>query len=74
MAKIEFEKIEIKNFQSYGDNPTTFYFNKSSSTLIKGLNKVGKCVRGNTTIDVDMDEDTLKLFKEFMNGKNRKSN
>lgn len=42
MAKIEFEKIEIKNFQSYGDNPTTFHFNKSSSTLIKGLNRSGK--------------------------------
>ncbi|TXG82260.1 MAG: hypothetical protein E6R13_05165 [Spirochaetes bacterium] len=40
--RITFEHITLKNFMSYGDTPTTFYLNRSYSTLISGLNGCGK--------------------------------
>lgn len=54
---IIWEKIVFKNFMSYGDTETTFFFNKSPSTLITGLNGAGKssvveafvfAIKGNT--------------------------
>lgn len=54
---IIWKKIVFKNFMSYGDSETTFYFNKSPSTLITGLNGSGKssivesfvfAIKGNT--------------------------
>ena len=40
--RITFEHITLKNFMSYGDTPTTFYLNRSYSTLISGTNGSGK--------------------------------
>ncbi len=40
--RITFEHITLKNFMSYGDTPTTFYLNRSYSTLISGSNGSGK--------------------------------
>lgn len=54
---IYWEKITIKNFMSYGNEPTTFFFNKSPTTLIVGKNGAGKssiieafvfAIKGNT--------------------------
>lgn len=54
---IKWEKITLKNFMSYGNDPTTFYFNKSPTTLISGRNGAGKssiieafvfAIKGNT--------------------------
>lgn len=39
---IIFNKIIIRNFQSYGDIPTEFHLNRSPSTLITGKNGSGK--------------------------------
>lgn len=64
---IIWEKIVFKNFMSYGDTETTFFFNKSPSTLITGLNGAGKCVRENTNINIDFDDEhTRLLFIKFM--------
>jgi DNA repair exonuclease SbcCD ATPase subunit len=41
---IKFQKITIKNFLSYGNNPTTFLLDKSPTTLITGKNGHGKSV------------------------------
>ncbi len=54
---IVWEKIVFKNLMSYGDSETTFYFNKSPTTLITGKNGCGKssiieafvfAIKGNT--------------------------
>lgn len=54
---IKWEKITLKNFMSYGNEATTFYFNKSPTTLISGRNGAGKssiieafvfAIKGNT--------------------------
>lgn len=39
---IIFKTIEIQNFLSFGDSPTTFSLDRSSTTLITGTNGVGK--------------------------------
>lgn len=41
---IQFQKLTIQNFLSYGNVPTTFYLNKSPTTLITGKNGHGKSV------------------------------
>lgn len=41
---IQFQKLTIKNFLSYGNVPVTFYLNKSPTTLITGKNGHGKSV------------------------------
>lgn len=54
---IKWERITLKNFMSYGNEATTFYFNKSPTTLISGRNGAGKssiieafvfAIKGNT--------------------------
>lgn len=45
---IEFEQISVKNFCSYGNNPSTIILNKDSNTLV-----VGKNGRGKSTILLD---------------------
>lgn len=54
---IKWEKITLKNFMSYGNDATTFYFNKNPTTLISGRNGAGKstiieafvfAIKGNT--------------------------
>lgn len=54
---IKWERITLKNFMSYGNDATTFYFNKSPTTLISGRNGAGKssiieafvfAIKGNT--------------------------
>lgn len=39
---ITFEQIRMKNFLSSGEQPLTFYLNKSPTTIITGSNGVGK--------------------------------
>lgn len=39
---INFEKMTLKNFMSFGDTPTTVILNRSHSTLITGKNGHGK--------------------------------
>ena len=41
---IQFQKLTVQNFLSYGNVPTTFYLNKSPTTLICGKNGHGKSV------------------------------
>lgn len=39
---ISFKSVTLKNFLSYGDNPTTFELNRHPTTLIAGSNGFGK--------------------------------
>ena len=39
---ISFKSVTLKNFLSYGDNPTTFDLNRHPTTLIAGKNGFGK--------------------------------
>lgn len=39
---ITFEEVTMKNFLSAGEDPLTFYLNRSPTTIITGLNGVGK--------------------------------
>ena len=60
---------------SYGDTETTFYFNKSPSTLITGKNGSGKCVRKNTKINIKFNTTLseklyLKIFKYLLCNEN----
>lgn len=41
---IKWEKIILKNFMSYGNEGTIFYFDKSPTTLISGKNGAGKAL------------------------------
>ena len=67
--QIIFEKVVIRNFQSYGDTPTVFYLNRSPTTLITGINGAGKCLRRNTEINVEMFDElmtvTVEEIKDF---------
>ena len=68
---IVWEKIVFKNLMSYGDSETTFYFNKSPTTLITGRNGSGKCVKKNTEITINFKDDAVRMaFLEFMSKDN----
>lgn len=62
---LKFKKVEFKNFNSFGNTPTTITFNDGLS-LINGSNGSGKCVRGNTRIRIKLtDADKDKWYGRF---------
>lgn len=62
-----FKKIRWMNLLSTGNQFTEVLLNKSKSTLILGSNGSGKCVRGSTEIDVEIEDPLTKdLFEEFL--------
>lgn len=64
---IHFEYIKYKNILSTGDAWTEIRLDDSKSTLIVGENGAGKCLRGSTEIDVEIEDDEVrKKFEEFV--------
>jgi hypothetical protein len=62
-----FKTLTVRNFLSVGDTPIEIDLNCSRTTLVVGTNGTGKCLRGNTNIDIEfIDPDTLEKFKSFM--------
>lgn len=62
-----FEKLRYKNFLSTGDVFTEIDFTKNKMNLISGKNGGGKCLRGNTKVDVNFTNDKVKRkFENFM--------
>ena len=50
---IDFEKIRFKNFMSYGNQFAEIDFKKASTTMVVSGNGGGKCLRGNTYIEIE---------------------
>lgn len=63
-----FKKLRYQNILSTGNVFTEVVLNKARSTLIVGENGAGKCLDPETTIEVEMDDATFKLFQEFLTG------
>ena len=66
MAHIHFQSVRWRNLFSYGDTWTTVQLDRSPSTLVIGKNGHGKCLAGDTTVDVRFKSaDVERLFVEF---------
>jgi ABC-type Mn2+/Zn2+ transport system ATPase subunit len=64
---IIFKKVRWQNFLSTGNQFTEIQLNRSKSTLIVGSNGAGKCLRKNTIVDINIqDEDVRRKFEEFI--------
>jgi len=74
MKKIDFKKINIRNFLSIGKDPVEIEFKKGLN-IITGINRdkedskngVGKCVKDTTLIDINIEDlMVLETFKNFI--------
>lgn len=64
---IIFEKIRWMNMLSTGNIFTEIDLNSHKSTLIIGKNGSGKCLKGTTEVEVQIDDpETLKKIKKFI--------
>lgn len=62
---MKIEKLKWRNFTSWGNSWQELTFDKESSlTLLCGENGAGKCLSGDTIIEVDIDD--LHLFNDFV--------
>lgn len=73
VSKIICEKVEFKNFLSYGNQWTTLDLREGVNAIIgmdedkERSNGTGKCVRKNTEIEVEFEsEHVRKLFLDFI--------
>lgn len=59
--------LEFKNFASYGNTVQKLKFEKDHNDLIllSGLNGAGKCLSGDTEIEIDIKDN--KLYEDFIN-------
>ena len=71
---INFKHISYKNFLSVGNQPLEYDFIEDQFYLIMGKNGSGKCLRGSTKLDIEIeDASTQKKFERFLeNRKNKK--
>lgn len=56
---VKFENIVFRNILSYGNNDNVVEF-EPGMTLISGKNGFGKCLRGNTNVDIFIDDLIVK--------------
>ena len=64
---IDFEKIRFKNFLSYGNQFTEIKLNKAATNLIQSPNGYGKCLRGNTEIEIRFKTPEFqKLYEDWL--------
>ncbi len=73
MSKINVDRVEIKNFLSYGNQWTVFDFHEGINVVLgydkdkDRSNGAGKCVRGNTEVVIEIhDPIVMSKFKEFI--------
>jgi hypothetical protein len=71
MSKIQVDKIELKNFFSYGNAWQTIDLHEGVNIVLghdvdkERSNGAGKCVRGNTEVCIEFDDpETERLFLE----------
>ena len=57
---IHFKKITWINFLSGGNSPNSIILDKSPSTIVVGTNGAGKCLRKNTTTEIEFTSDEIK--------------
>jgi predicted ATPase len=64
---ILFKVLRFSNFLSFGKTPAEIQLDKHQTNLIIGRNGAGKCVRGNTKIDIDIENEEIRnKFVEFI--------
>lgn len=64
------KKVRGKNFLSIGNAFLEFDLQTYSRAVIGGKNGSGKCLKKDTLIEVEFeDEETLKLFEKFIKEK-----
>ena len=67
---LEFQKLKYRNFLSTGNTYTEIDLGSTPTTLVVGNNGSGKCLRGNTEIDIRIrDAATQAKFDRFMKSK-----
>jgi len=58
---MKIDKLELKNINSYGDNLQTLTFGSDGGLiLLVGGNGEGKCLSGDTEIDIDIESFEIK--------------
>lgn len=68
---INFSTIKFKNFLSYGNTFTEIELNKHPNSLLIGKNGNGKCLVGDTNINILINnEEISRKFKDFLESKN----
>jgi len=64
---VQFKKIRYKNILSTGNVFNEIILDKSKTTLVSGSNGSGKCVRGSTEVEIQIDDPEIeKMYKEFI--------
>jgi hypothetical protein len=60
--------ISLRNFKSYGNNLQKLVFSRDGSLiLLTGQNGNGKCLSGDTVVDIEIFDDvTLRNLKNFL--------
>ncbi len=62
---INFTQLKVQNFFSVGNNPIEINLKNANLTLVCGKNGSGKCLEKSSLIEIDTDEDTLKLIESL---------
>jgi len=63
---IFFNKLRYKNILSTGNQFTEIDLRSNKATLIIGANGQGKCLDGDTEIDIEMPEEVWVKYQEFL--------
>lgn len=67
---VVFKNLSYRNFLSTGDIPTSINLDSHTSTLVVGTNGSGKCLRGNTEVDIIFsNKKTEDKFTSFLEAK-----
>ena len=66
--KLVFKKIRLKNFRSVSNHQLELDLNQPNTLITSVDNGAGKCLRGDTLIDIEFENELIKkAFINFIN-------